>query len=422
MGNRLRTTYYTRKVALVEPVCTTIPGTDNLQEYNIVSYTMLGNKRYIKLNDSPWFLDKVMNDEGYTRFELGDEDYPFYYIKDHLGNIRETYVRTSGNKFCAQRMQYYPSGLPWDESQGASEQPFKYGSKEFVEMHGLDEYDSEARWYYPAIMRFTAMDPLCEQTPWQSPYVYAANNPVCNVDWMGLGAWGFGSVYGGYQMTILDQNYNVLFHDDSGGIGVYIYLGEDFDEKTYNKSDLLFVGIELPWVKYVKGKPCLYLSFIPEAGGSGCTSEVPSVNIVIFCGDRPATLTEINSWIQESPLASINDISSAIAQIVANEKIDNLPLKGMRILGTINAIGALVYNGYNLWSGEKILDSSVKIATSILSLTGNIYCLFVALSILDAYGTYLFGEQAVTSFVDWYTNFNNNSYRFVWEGYMGGIP
>ena len=160
----------------------TIPGTDNLQEYNIVSYTMLGNKRYIKLNDSPWFLDKVMNDEGYTRFELGDEDYPFYYIKDHLGNIRETYVRTSGNKFCAQRMQYYPSGLPWDESQGASEQPFKYGSKEFVEMHGLDEYDSEARWYYPAIMRTTSMDPLCEKYYSTSPYAWCGNNPVNYVD------------------------------------------------------------------------------------------------------------------------------------------------------------------------------------------------------------------------------------------------
>lgn len=73
MGNKLRTTYYTRKVALVEtdskankcshlqfaaaevgdvrfanvePATNTIPGTDNLQEYNIVSYTMLGSKRY----------------------------------------------------------------------------------------------------------------------------------------------------------------------------------------------------------------------------------------------------------------------------------------------------------------------------------------------------------------------------------------
>ena len=139
MGNWLRTTYYTRKVDLVNPVCTTIPGTDNLQDYNIVSYTMLGNKRYVRYNHGSWYLDMVMNDEGYTKFEFGDEFYPFYYIKDHLGNIRETNVRSSTNtKSCAQRMQYYPRGLPWDINYGTSEQPFKYNSKEFVEMHGLD--------------------------------------------------------------------------------------------------------------------------------------------------------------------------------------------------------------------------------------------------------------------------------------------
>lgn len=54
----------------------------------------------------------------------------------------------------------YPSGLPWNETYFPSEQPFKYNGKEFIEMHGLDEYDSEVRWYYPAIMRTTTMDPV----------------------------------------------------------------------------------------------------------------------------------------------------------------------------------------------------------------------------------------------------------------------
>ena len=31
----------------------------------------------------------------------------------------------------------------------------KYNGKEFIEAHGLDEYDSQARMYYPAIMRTT---------------------------------------------------------------------------------------------------------------------------------------------------------------------------------------------------------------------------------------------------------------------------
>jgi len=49
-------------------------------------------------------------------------------------------------------------------------------------MHGLDEYDSEARWYYPAIMRTTTMDPLAEKYYDTSPYAWCGNNPVRFVD------------------------------------------------------------------------------------------------------------------------------------------------------------------------------------------------------------------------------------------------
>ena len=37
---------------------------------------------------------------------------------------------------CVQRMQYYPSGLPWSDVMGTSEQPYKYNGKEFIEMLG----------------------------------------------------------------------------------------------------------------------------------------------------------------------------------------------------------------------------------------------------------------------------------------------
>ena len=116
-----------------------------------------------------------------------NEHYHFYYIKDHLGNVRETYkIPNTGTKVCVQRMQYYPSGLPWAETAGASEQPYKYNGKEFVEMHGLDEYDSEARWYYPAICRTTTMDPLAEKCYSISPYAWCGNNPVNAIDPLGL--------------------------------------------------------------------------------------------------------------------------------------------------------------------------------------------------------------------------------------------
>ena len=128
-------------------------------------------------------LEFVHNSEGFIRYYGPEEHYHFYYIKDLLGNIRETYVHPDPEyKECIQRMQYYPSGLPWAESAGASEQPWKYNGKEFVEMHSLDEYDSKARWYYPAICRTTTMDPLAEKYYSTSPYAWCGNNPVRNID------------------------------------------------------------------------------------------------------------------------------------------------------------------------------------------------------------------------------------------------
>lgn len=62
---------------------------------------------------------------------------------DALGNVHETYIGSTNSSFTrVQQIQYYPSGLPWNDNYQASQQPYKYGSKEFVEMHGLDEYDS----------------------------------------------------------------------------------------------------------------------------------------------------------------------------------------------------------------------------------------------------------------------------------------
>jgi RHS repeat-associated protein len=108
-----------------------------------------------------------------------------YYRRDHLGNVREVMRKyAQSNGVTVQCTQYYPSGLPWAYNSGDNpgEQAYKYGGKEFVEMHGWDEYDSEARWYYPAIMRTTTMDPLAEKYYDISPYAWCGNNPVNAID------------------------------------------------------------------------------------------------------------------------------------------------------------------------------------------------------------------------------------------------
>ncbi|MCB0635156.1 MAG: hypothetical protein KDC54_00985, partial [Lewinella sp.] len=43
-------------------------------------------------------------------------------------------------------------------------------------------YDYGARWYDPATARFPSIDRFADQFAWQSPYVYAGNNPVKYID------------------------------------------------------------------------------------------------------------------------------------------------------------------------------------------------------------------------------------------------
>jgi RHS repeat-associated protein len=81
--------------------------------------------------------------------------------------------------------------LAFAESQPPNEtqvkQPYKYNGKELDQMHGLNQYDYAARYYDPAIARFTTTDPLAEKYYSISPYAYCANNPVRYVDPTGEG-------------------------------------------------------------------------------------------------------------------------------------------------------------------------------------------------------------------------------------------
>ena len=77
---------------------------------------------------------------------------------------------------------YNALGLQYTENFGRDEQPYLYNGKEFVEVHGLNEYDSQALMYYATIMRTTTMDPLADKYPNISPYAYCAWNPVKYVD------------------------------------------------------------------------------------------------------------------------------------------------------------------------------------------------------------------------------------------------
>ena len=75
---------------------------------------------------------------------------------------------------------YYPYGTPFTTAEAV--QPYKYGAKELDRMHGLDLYDSEARWYDSLLGRTTTMDPKSEKYYNLSPYTWCAGNPVRYMD------------------------------------------------------------------------------------------------------------------------------------------------------------------------------------------------------------------------------------------------
>ena len=163
---------------------------------------------------------RIFNTIGYR----ADNAY-YYFIKDHLGNICAVVNATADT--VVQRTMYYASGVPMAQSWGRDTQPYLYNGKELVEAHGWNTFDYGFRGYYAPIARFTSIDPLAEQTPWQSPYAYAGNNFINVIDWMGLSSMmNFTTPH----FIVVDLGGNVIGGIDDNDHNIYIDLDGDWDE------------------------------------------------------------------------------------------------------------------------------------------------------------------------------------------------
>ncbi len=100
-------------------------------------------------------------------------DTVYYYVKDYQGNVRNV-VREDGA--VVESNEYYPYGGLF--SAAPSVQPYKYGAKELDRTHGLDWYDSKARFYDPLLGRTNSMDKKAGDYTWLSPYLWCAANPI----------------------------------------------------------------------------------------------------------------------------------------------------------------------------------------------------------------------------------------------------
>lgn len=82
---------------------------------------------------------------------------------------------------------YYPFGLTVSTSaMGVTKQPLKYNGKELETNFDLQTYEYGARQYNSQIGRWNGIDPLAEKYTYETPYNYAGNNPIINIDVDGL--------------------------------------------------------------------------------------------------------------------------------------------------------------------------------------------------------------------------------------------
>ena len=154
-------------------------------------------------------LEMVLTDNGYVD---ASGNY-HYYVLDYQGNIRQV-VDAQGNVI--EQNDYYPYGGLFGES--ASHQSYKYSGKELERMNGLNTYDFHARPYYYPTLQFHSPDLLSEKTPWLSPYLYCAGNPVMFIDPTGM-EW----------LDIQEEKYT---EQKLENIKVYIFYTNDFEEQA----------------------------------------------------------------------------------------------------------------------------------------------------------------------------------------------
>lgn len=179
-GQKLRTIHYTAvENTHVSMGCDLEDIEDIYLAVDSTDYLLGGSVIYV--NEQ---LSKILFDGGYVdaSYAGGPHLSYKYYNRDHLGNNREV---VDENGTILQRTDYYPFGTPFSSPSStinAGLQPFKYNNKELDMMHGLNTYDYGARQYYPLLPMWDRLDPLAEDNPGVSPYVYCNNNPVMLLD------------------------------------------------------------------------------------------------------------------------------------------------------------------------------------------------------------------------------------------------
>lgn len=135
------------------------------------------------------------------------EKFQYFYHPDHLGS--SSYI-TDASGEVYQHLEYFAFGETFvEEHSNTHRTPYLYNGKELDEETGLYYYG--ARYYDPKISMFYGVDPIAEKYVHLSPYNYASNSPVTNIDLWGLQGLHYMEVLNnGTQRHVIEKNVIVL--------------------------------------------------------------------------------------------------------------------------------------------------------------------------------------------------------------------
>ncbi|MCD4817056.1 MAG: hypothetical protein K8S23_00010 [Candidatus Cloacimonetes bacterium] len=147
------------------------------ESYNLTYFKdYVGSFVYRKNISEDTKLKFITTSEGRIKTRTDGSFFRVYDIKDHLGNVRVSFVDNLGTAAVVQEDHYYPfgmclAGLSFDE--GGNDYKFLYNGKELEDDFKLNWYHYGARYYDPQLGRWMQVDPADE---FNSPYVY------CSID------------------------------------------------------------------------------------------------------------------------------------------------------------------------------------------------------------------------------------------------
>lgn len=276
----------------------------------------------------------------------------YHYIKDHLGNICA--VVNSVKDSVIQSTLYYASGVPMAQSIGRDKQPYLYNGKEFVEAHGWNTYDYGFRGYYATIGRFTSIDPLAEQTPWQSPYAYANNNFINAIDWMGLGGTTSFTNENVVHCIVVDVYGDIIGLANDGDNNIYIDLDGEWDPSEGKGSLIWVCEMEHPYMWYMSR------AIAAVEGGGGKFRAVSPNQIATAIGRsliRDVALGVADSYLRDGIGKAMGTIGDKTTLVVAGTRI---------AINAYNIFVSFISKGYNNQAAYDLAKEALSIGIKLI--------------------------------------------------------